>query len=298
MKLWVPSIGSMYQRVRASPASVPYSSPTRPWSGNAARIRVRTSRSIAVSAWVTNVPVRLRRDLEIAPEHRSGDLVGLVAGGLCEGQPAVELRLRRGREACAPRRTEPSGSGPGAPGSRPDPLVRRVPERLANRLEPDPLPEDVDLAARPDRQVRRQVGVGDRALRRRSRSRPRSPGRRSGPRRGRARCRGQTDPQVVEDETAQPLPRTGGFAARRASRPMNSASLSSATANPRPASKGVSSGVMSVDQNPVALLEPEGVDGAVAARGQPARPARLHQRVPEGRPELGVGVQLQPSSPT
>ena len=33
MKLWVPSMGSMYQRVRAAPSSVPYSSPTRPWSG-------------------------------------------------------------------------------------------------------------------------------------------------------------------------------------------------------------------------------------------------------------------------
>ena len=53
MKLWVPSIGSMYQRVAAVPASVPYSSPTRPWSGQAARIRDLMARSIAVSTWVT-----------------------------------------------------------------------------------------------------------------------------------------------------------------------------------------------------------------------------------------------------
>ena len=30
MKLWVPSIGSMYQRIDASAASLPYSSPMRP----------------------------------------------------------------------------------------------------------------------------------------------------------------------------------------------------------------------------------------------------------------------------
>ena len=53
MKLWVPSIGSMYQRTDASPASVPYSSPTRPWSGNASVSRSRMRCSIAVSAWVT-----------------------------------------------------------------------------------------------------------------------------------------------------------------------------------------------------------------------------------------------------
>ena len=33
MKLWVPSIGSMYQRMPALARSVPYSSPTIPWSG-------------------------------------------------------------------------------------------------------------------------------------------------------------------------------------------------------------------------------------------------------------------------
>ena len=52
-KLLVPSIGSMYQRIEASPSSVPYSSPTRPWAGKAARIRSRTRRSIAWSASVT-----------------------------------------------------------------------------------------------------------------------------------------------------------------------------------------------------------------------------------------------------
>ena len=54
MKLWVPSIGSMYQRIDASAASLPYSSPMRPWSGNASSEPSRIIRSISVSAWVTN----------------------------------------------------------------------------------------------------------------------------------------------------------------------------------------------------------------------------------------------------
>ena len=33
MKLWVPSIGSMYQRMPATASWSPYSSPTRPCSG-------------------------------------------------------------------------------------------------------------------------------------------------------------------------------------------------------------------------------------------------------------------------
>ena len=55
MKLWVPSMGSMYQRARPAPSSRPYSSPTSPWSGKAAWIRSRMSCSIARSAAVTNV---------------------------------------------------------------------------------------------------------------------------------------------------------------------------------------------------------------------------------------------------
>src|SRR5487761_2748286 len=60
MKLWVPSIGSMYQRIRAPPASSPYSSPTRPCVGNADPMRPRISRSISWSATVTNVRSGLR----------------------------------------------------------------------------------------------------------------------------------------------------------------------------------------------------------------------------------------------
>ncbi len=55
MKLWVPSIGSMYQRTDASAPSVPNSSPMMPWSGNASRRRVRMRSSTSVSATVTNV---------------------------------------------------------------------------------------------------------------------------------------------------------------------------------------------------------------------------------------------------
>src|SRR5215218_4074202 len=50
----------MIQRVRALPASTPYSSPTRPWSGYSAWIRPRISRSIPWSATVTNVRSGLR----------------------------------------------------------------------------------------------------------------------------------------------------------------------------------------------------------------------------------------------
>ena len=44
-------------------------------------------------------PVGLRRDLEVAAEHRSGDHVGLVAGRVGEREPRLELRLRHGSSA-------------------------------------------------------------------------------------------------------------------------------------------------------------------------------------------------------
>ena len=147
--MWVPSIGSMYQRTDASPASVPYSSPTRPWSGNASSSRSRMRRSIAVSAWVTNVRSGLVVDLEVAPEvlrARSTSASSQAAMGDIE--PAAQLGVRP-----APER-RPTTSVPKAPArSCADPLAGRVPQRLARDLEPDPLAEHLDLAARPDRRA-------------------------------------------------------------------------------------------------------------------------------------------------
>src|SRR6476619_7837873 len=48
--------------------------------------------------------------------------------------------------------------------SRPDPRPVRVVQGLARNLEADPLAEYLDLAARPDRRIRGQVRVCERAL--------------------------------------------------------------------------------------------------------------------------------------
>ena len=99
MKLWVPSIGSMYQRVAASPASVPYSSPTRPWSGYVAWIRLRIARSIAVSAWVTNVRSglveisRSRRNTERAIASASSQAAWASASQSFSSVAGAEARL-------------------------------------------------------------------------------------------------------------------------------------------------------------------------------------------------------------
>ena len=253
MKLWVPSIGSMYQRV-ARVAGLRRRTPRRrargPGTprGSASRI----ARSIAWSACGHERPIRLGRDLEVAPEGRSGDRVGLVAGRVGEGEPGLELRLGRGGAGSRStrRRSGRSGRAGRVTGdrSRPDPLVRRVPERLADDLEADPLAEDVDLAAGPDRRVGRQVGVGDRALDGEAVAAATSPGRRSRRRSGPARCRGRPSAGRRGRGSAGACAARPPCAATSASRPMKSASLSRATANPRPASNGVSSGVMSLDQ--------------------------------------------------
>ncbi len=96
----VPSIGSMYQRTDASPSSVPYSSPTSPWSGKAACSRSRILASIALSAWVTNVRsglasmVRSRRKWERAITSASSQ-----AAWATSSQPRSSASLPRRRPA-------------------------------------------------------------------------------------------------------------------------------------------------------------------------------------------------------
>ena len=105
MKLWVPSIGSMYQRTDASPASVPYSSPTSPWSGKASRMRARIIRSIAVSAWVTNVRSGF---VSIWRSRRKCDRAIVSASS----QAAIATSSQPRSSASVPRRREADQSGP------------------------------------------------------------------------------------------------------------------------------------------------------------------------------------------
>ena len=147
----------------------------------------------------------------------------------------------------------------------------------------------------PDRRrVRRQVGVGDAALDREAVAAGGHPPDDGALRPAPARCRGVTERGSSSTRQAQALcAARPPSRARSASRPMKSAPLSSATAKPSPASYGVSSGVMSRGPDAIALLEPQGVDGAVAA-GQHAVAAR---RPPRGVSQsaaavLGRGVEL------
>ena len=204
MKLWVPSIGSMYQRVARVAGLGPVLLADEAVIGVRGR-DPRPDRPLDRRVGLGDErPVGLGRDLEVAPEGAAGERVGLVAGGVSELEPAVELRLR-----CR------AGDSPTTPRRRGASCVHDrirspagIPERLADDLEADPLAEDVDLAARPDRRVRRQVGVGDRALDGEAVAARRHPTDdlaadpdRLVPEADRAR--------VVEDEAAQPLPRTG-----------------------------------------------------------------------------------------
>ena len=130
--------------------------------------------------------------------------------------------------------------------------------------------------------VRRQVGVGDAALHRVAVA--------AG---GDAPDDLAVDPhrlvaqrhraRVVEHQAGQPPVPGLGLRARSASRPMKSAALSSRTAKPRPASYGVSSGVMSRDPGAVALLQPQAVDGPIAAGQHALRRAGRPERCPTGR---------------
>ena len=79
--------------------------------------------------------IRFRLDDEIAPEVLERQGVRGVATGQREGQPGVVARRVGRRFVVHARILAPSG----------------VVERLASDLEADPVAEDLDLAARPDR---------------------------------------------------------------------------------------------------------------------------------------------------
>ena len=169
MKLWVPSIGSMYQRTAAPPASVAVLlADERRGPGSASAIRSRMSRSIAWSASVTNEPVGLALDhrgragsgaARSRRPRRTQASASVAASPRSSrsGRAAATSRARLHVGAASAARCRPLTTGSARPsgshsGSRRD-------------LEADPLAEDLDLAAGADRRpVRRQVGVGDRAL--------------------------------------------------------------------------------------------------------------------------------------
>ena len=126
----------------ARPPRVPYSSPTRPWSGIRSAIRSRISRSMAVSAWVTNVRSGLVSMTRSRRKCAQRDRVRLVAAGQRDVEPAAQLGV-------VPRRAPPTSRRRRR--SRADPRALGVVQRLAGDLEADPLAEHLDLAARPDR---------------------------------------------------------------------------------------------------------------------------------------------------
>ena len=142
MKLWVPSIGSMYQRRGARPPrSVLLADEAV--VREAAGIRPRISRSIALSASVTNVRsglVSISRSRRKCGERDARPPRRRAASASVE--PAVELGVRAARQDGATTPARILG-----PCSRADPLARRVAQRLAGDLEADPLAEDLDLAA-------------------------------------------------------------------------------------------------------------------------------------------------------
>ena len=178
-------------------------------------------------------------------------------------------------------------------------LAGRVVQRLARDLEADPLAEHLDLAARPDRgPVRRQVGVGDRALDREAVAARRHPAddrrRRPGP----ARCRGRPSAGRRGRGSASRLRGPAAFAATSASRPMKSALVER---DREPEARLVRRLVRRDVARPdaIALLEPERVDRPVAGR----RPGRARcpasQSVVHSARPYSVGAySSQPSSPT
>ena len=87
---------------------------------------------MAVSAWVTNVRSGFVSMIEVAAEVLEREAVGLVRARERERRASSTWR-GVGRRSCA------------------DPRAVRVVQRLAGDLEADPLAEDLDLAARPDR---------------------------------------------------------------------------------------------------------------------------------------------------
>ena len=158
--------------------------------GTASAIRSRRSRSTAVSASVTNDRSGFRVVTGFAPEVASSR----------SRRPRRTSRARP-RPSHAARRRVPRRSD-GAPVRAEDRDAAAAHDRIRapsgshsgslRDLEADPLAEDLDLAARPDRRlVGRQVGVGDRALDGEPVAAATSPGRRSRRRPGPARCRGR-----------------------------------------------------------------------------------------------------------
>ena len=132
-----------------------------------------------------------------------------------------------------------AGLLPGPARSAADALPLGVEERLGGDLARDPAAEDLDRDLGPRLgAVGRQVGVGDRARRRCSRSRRSSPGRRSHLRRrpGPARCRARSSagPRGSGRRVCDRGPRS--LAPSSASRPMKPPSLSSLTQKPTPPS--------------------------------------------------------------
>ena len=140
----------MYQRTEASDASAPNSSPISPWSGKAAWSRSRIDLFDRLVGLGHEAAVGLGLDDEVAPKVSPGDDVGLVAGGHGDVEPATQLGVGAAPERCRPVAPERRVV---RRGHRADPRTFRVPEWLANDLEADPLPKDVDLTARSERAV-------------------------------------------------------------------------------------------------------------------------------------------------
>ena len=84
----------MYQRTVPVPASVPYSSPTSPWSGYVVGDQAPDRALDGGVGLRDERAVGLRLDDEVAPEVLERDGVGRVATGQREGQPGLVARRR------------------------------------------------------------------------------------------------------------------------------------------------------------------------------------------------------------
>ena len=192
------------------------------------------------------------------------DRVGLVAGGVGEREPRVELRRR------TPRR---SSARPGRPvGPRRPPLTpgsaRSSGRRAARASTSKPIhsPKTSISPRVPIGASGGQVGVGDRALDGVAVAAATSPGRRSSPSIRTGSLPRQTERGSSRTRQRSRLRGPAAFAATSASRPMKSTPLSSATANPRPGLERRLVGRDVARPDAVALLEPERVDRPIAGR--------------------------------
>src|SRR4051812_35363110 len=155
-----------------------------------------------------------------------------------------------------------------------NPRTFRVPQRLANDLETDPLAEHLDLPACPDRRRRWQVGVRDRALD----GEPVAAGRHASHEVtvDANRLVAQTDrARVVATETAQPFRRSRCLCSleRLASDEVGPLAERDGKREPRLERRFVRSDVARPDA--VALLEPKGIDRPISSRDHPVRTSRL-----------------------